>query len=379
MRRREFLESAGLAVLGGLVGPRAWADASTGSPPRSLLVHSLRPENLATPVAWFDRLLTPTDVFFVRSHFGAPAVVREGRIRVEGLVRRPLDLGPSDLEALPQVKLTAVLQCAGNGRALIEPRVPGVQWLHGAMGQATWTGVRLRDLLERAGVTSEALHVGLRGADLPPKPSVPSFQRSIPLQRAMEETTLVALSMNGTPLPHAHGGPFRLVVPGWAGNHWMKWLSSVRPQVEEAQGFYMQTGYRLPKTPVTPGAAVPPESTLPLTTFPVKSVIARPAHGSRLPRGPQEIVGVAFSGEAPISRVEVSVDGGATWREAALSGEPGIGRWQIFRLAFDAPPGPVRAAARATDAKGSTQPEDASWNPSGYFWNAWHRVEWEVV
>jgi DMSO/TMAO reductase YedYZ molybdopterin-dependent catalytic subunit len=195
----------------------------------------------------------------------------------------------------------------------------------------------------------------------------------------MEETTLIALRMNGEPLPHAHGGPFRLVVPGWAGNHWMKWLSSVRPQAEEEQGFYMQTGYRLPKDPVAPGAAVPMESTLPLTTLPVKSVIARPEHGSRHPRGHQEIVGVAFSGEAPITRVEVSVDGGSTWRDAALSGERGIGRWQVFRIAFDASPGPVRAAARATDAKGSTQPEHASWNPSGYFWNAWHRVEWEVV
>jgi hypothetical protein len=159
----------------------------------------------------------------------------------------------------------------------------------------------------------------------------------------------------------------------------MKWLSSVRPQAEEEQGFYMQTGYRLPKDPVAPGAAVPMESTLPLTTLPVKSVIARPEHGSRHPRGHQEIVGVAFSGEAPITRVEVSVDGGSTWRDAALSGERGIGRWQVFRIAFDASPGPVRAAARATDAKGSTQPEHASWNPSGYFWNAWHRVEWEVV
>jgi len=380
MRRRDFLEAGGLALLGGLTCGPAWVDALADSPPRSLLVHSLRPENLATPVEWFDRLVTPTDMFFVRCHFGGPAIDLGRRLRVDGLVRRPIEIGISDLEELSQVTLTAVLQCAGNGRALQEPRVPGVQWVHGAMGQATWTGVRLRDLLERAGgVTAGAAHIGLQGADLPPKPTVPAFHRSIPIERAMDPTTLVALRMNGESLPHAHGGPFRLVVPGWAGNHWVKWLSSVCVKNEEAAGFYMQTAYRLPRTPVAPGATVPPEDTVPVTTFPVKSVIARPTVGSRHPRGRQEVVGVAVSGEAPIAKVEVSMDGGATWREAKLEGEPGVGRWQVFRLRFDARPGRIQAVARATDARGNAQPDHAAWNPGGYFWNAWHFVEWEVV
>jgi sulfite oxidase len=257
--------------------------------------------------------------------------------------------------------------------------VPGVQWVHGAVGQAAWTGVRLKDLLERAGIAEGAAHVGLEGTDVPPKPTVPAFHRSIPLERAVDPTTIVALRMNGERLSHAHGAPFRLVVPGWAGDHWMKWLRTIRLQQEEATGFYMQTAYRLPKTPVAPGTAVKPEDTISLTTFPVKSTIARPAPDSRQPRGMQEVAGIAFSGAAPIERVEVSVDGGKSWRESALQGEPGAGRWQVFQFRFRAAAGRATAIARAIDAAGNAQPEQATWNPSGYFWNACHAVSWDVV
>ena len=379
MRRREFLETGALAALYGFVAGPAWAKTGAQSPEHSLVVRSLRPENLETPLPWLDRLLVPNDVFFVRSHFGAPRIDTERYVRIEGLTRQALTLGPAELAAMPQTTVTAVLQCAGNGRAFHEPRVPGVQWLHGAVGQASWTGVRLSDLLDRAGIAAGAAHVGLEGADRPPKPSVPVFHRSIPLERAVDPTTIVALRMNGEPLSHAHGAPCRLVVPGWAGDHWMKWLRTIRVQREETPGFYMQTAYRLPKTPVEPGAAVRPEDTVPVTTFPVKSTIAVPADGSRKRRGTQEIAGVAFSGLAPIARVEVSVDGGTSWHAAALEGEPGTGRWQVFRHRFRAGPGRATALARATDAAGNVQPERPSWNPSGYFWNAWHSVAWEVV
>ena len=376
IRRREFLETGALAAIGAVLPGPSRVLAAT-EPAHDLLVRSLLPENLETPIAWFDRLVIPNDVFFVRSHFGVPRVDAVRSLRVEGA--RPLDLSPSELEAMPQTTVVAVLQCAGNGRSLIEPRVPGVQWGHGAMGQASWTGVRLRDLLDRAGVSGEAKHVQLEGGDAPPKPTTPVFHRSIPLDRAMDGATLVALKMNGERLSHAHGAPFRLVVPGWAGDHWMKWLRTIRPQAAEAAGFYMQTGYKLPKMPVEPGTAVKPEDMATLTTFPVKSLIARPADGGKAPRGTQEVAGVAFSGVAPISKVEVSTDGGATWQSASLEGDPGIGRWQVFRYRFKASPGSAQAMARATDAKGNTQPEKPSWNPSGYFWNAWHRVRWTVA
>lgn len=372
MHRRQLLELGAFAAAGTIVRP--------GGADLSLLEYGRAPQNLGTPLEYFDRLITPTPVFFIRSHFGPPALDPGRRLRVSGLVRAPLDLDAAKLRELPEVTLTAVLQCAGNGRALHEPRVPGVQWGHGAMGQATWTGVRLRDVLQRAGVTEGAEHVRLAGADLPPKPAVPRFVRGIPLARAMDPGTLVAYRMNGEPLSLAHGAPFRLVVPGWAGDHWVKWLTDVRVQKEEAEGFYYQTAYRLPVSPVEPGAAVPPEKMRPLTTFPVKSVVAQPTEGSRRPVGIQSVVGVALSGEKAIAKVELSFDRGASWRAAALEGEGGPGRWQVFRYEHRVDrPGPQRVMARATEAGGAAQPEKATWNPSGYFWNGWHEVAWEVV
>jgi DMSO/TMAO reductase YedYZ molybdopterin-dependent catalytic subunit len=338
------------------------------------------PQELATPLRYFDRLITPTDVFFVRSHFGPPALDPGRKLAIDGMVSTPLALSAADLRAFPEVTTTSVLQCAGNGRGLMVPHVPGVQWSQGAMGQATWTGVRLKDVLAKAGVAHGAAHVRLAGADLPPKPTVPAFVRSIPIARALDPTTLIAYRMNGEPLTHAHGAPLRLVVPGWAGDHWVKWLTSLRVQQEEAEGFYYRTAYRFPVTPGAPGAPVPPDQMKPLSAMPVKSLIAGPSDGAKVAVGPQEVVGVAFSGLAPIARVEVSVDGGATFRPAALEGEPGLGRWQVFRLRFDqATPARLTAVARATDARGNGQPEQPVWNPSGYFWNAWHRVSWEVA
>lgn len=375
MQRRDFLDAAA-AALAACVLPRvAWAEGGG----EVLLQHSAAPQNLGTAMQYFDRLITPTPAFFVRSHFGPPALDPARKLKLSGMIKRPLELGVGELRQFKEVTLTAVLQCSGNGRAMHEPHVPGLQWIHGGMAQATWTGVRLADVLAKAGIAADALHVRLAGADAPPKPTVPAFLRSIPVARALDPSTLLAYRMNGEPLTLAHGAPLRLIVPGWSGNHWVKWLTDLRVQKEEAEGFYMQTGYRQPRQPVAPGASVPPDQMIPVTTFPVKSIIGRPADGARGKAGPQEVVGVAFSGEAAMARVEVSTDGGATWNEAKLEGEPGAGRWQVFRYTFKAgKPGAHRALARATDARGTTQPEKAVWNPSGYFWNGWHGVSWTV-
>ena len=372
--RRRLLEAAGVALA---FSPRsALAD--------ELLRQGREPQNLASPTGLYDRLITPTPSFFVRSHFGPPALDPNRAVSVEGLVASKLSLSAADLKkAFPAVTVTAVLQCAGNGRALHLPPVPGLQWEHGAVGQATFTGARLRDVLQKAGLGAEhakGTHVHVLGADAPPKPSTPPFLRSIPIERALDPSTLVAWAMNGEDLTLAHGAPLRLVVPGWAGDHWVKWLVRLAVQKEEAKGFYMETAYRMPTEKVEPGAAVPPGKMRPATTFPVKSTIGAPLDGSRTPRGPQKVVGVAFSGDAPIAKVEVSLDDGNTWRPSKLEGEPGVGRWVVFEYRFEQKePGRVRALARATDRKGNAQPERAAWNPSGYFWNAWHAVSWEVT
>jgi len=374
--RRAVLKGA----LGVLAARPAWAgEPSFGRPALAGAV------DLETPLAALDRLITPVEAFFVRSHFGPPRLVADRALTIDGEGARELRVTAAELAAMPQATVTAVLQCAGNGRALHAPRVPGVQWRHGAMGQAEWRGVRLHDLLARAGVARAAdggaAFVRLAGADRPPNPKTPAFVRSIPLARALEPDAIVATHMNGAPLGRLHGAPMRLVVPVWAGDHWMKWLTHVRVQRDEAEGFYSQTAYKMPIEPVEPGALVPPAKMRALTTFPVRSVIARPVDGRRLPaKDPIDVVGVAFSGEAPLAKVEVSADGGRTWARASLEGPPGVGRWQVFRhRVAQGPAGTRELVARATDARGAAQPERAPWNPSGYFWNGWHRVAIEVT
>jgi len=370
--RRGLIEGVGLVAF----ARQALADP-TGD---TLLRFGGSPQNLATPTGYFERLITPTEAFFVRSHFGAPALDAKRTLDVGGLVKSPLTLGVDELKAqFKETTITAVLQCAGNGRALHKPRVPGIQWVHGAMGQATFTGVRLKDVLEKAGAQPDGAHVRFAGADGPPKPTVPAFVRSIPLARALDPSTIIAWGMNGQPLTLAHGAPLRLIVPGWAGDHWMKWLVSIRVQKEEAEGFFMQTAYRMPTEKVEPGAAVPPEKMKPAHAFPIKSIIGSPVDGTKGKVGVQKIAGVAFSGEAPVKQVEVSIDGGTTWTKAKLEGEPGVGRWQVFRADVEVKTaGQVKAVARASDTKGNAQPKDAVWNPSGYCWNAWHEVTWTV-
>ena len=337
------------------------------------------PQQLQTPLDALDALVTPTDRFFVRSHFGAPRLDRQRTLSLEGLVGKPFTLSVAALQKLPQTTVTAVLQCAGNGRAFFTPTIPGVQWQHGAVGQAEWTGVRLSVLVERAKVQAGAAHVHLFGADRAPKPQAPAFVRSIPLEKAMHPDTLIAWKMNGAPLTLEHGAPLRVVVPGWAGDHWLKWVTAIHLAAEEHDGFFVKKGYRIPPTPVPPGTKVPHEQMVPVTVLPVKSILTAPLEGATVKAGQVEVRGVAFSGGAAVRQVEVSVDGGAHWQLAKLEGEPGVGRWQRFKLEVDAPVGKMRVVARATDELGAVQPEQGVWNPSGYFWNAWHRVSWSVT
>jgi DMSO/TMAO reductase YedYZ molybdopterin-dependent catalytic subunit len=347
---------------------------------RALIVRSQRPLNLETPVAALDRRLTPNELFFVRSHFGAPAVdLTPWEVEVVGLVRHPLRLTLETLGRFEQATKTAVLQCAGNGRGLYRPRVPGVPWERGAVGQAEWSGVRLADLLERARPQGGAAHVHFLGGDAPPSPKIPAFMRSIPLDRARDPATLLALRMNGQPLPAIHGGPVRLVVPGWAGNNWLKWVRRIVVAREEAPGFYMQTGYRMPRTPVPPGAATAGVPLDPVGWMNVKSLITYPERDSVLPAGPVEVRGIAWTGQGHVTKVDVRIDDGDRWLAATLLGDAEQGAWRPWRLNWEpARRGRHLISARATDSMGQIQPESPAWNRSGYLWNGFDTVACEV-
>jgi sulfite oxidase len=376
--RRTIL--AGMIGAGGLLAAGRFAGLRAAELD-ALVARASRPHDLETALAALDAEFTPNDLFFVRSHFG-PAVLDERSFRLEigGLVERPLSIGMAELRKLPKVTLPAVLQCAGNGRGLYRPRVPGAQWERGAVGQAAWSGVRLGDLLRRAGVKTEGKFVRLLGGERPPMPTTPQFARSIPLDKALHPATMLAYEMNGAPLPLLHGAPLRAVVPGWVGDDWVKWLRSIRVEPAEDAGFYMKTGYRVPEPPVKPGEAPKPETMRVMTSMVVKALITRPVAGARFAGAAAQgtIAGFAFAGERAVRAVEVSTDG-KSWRTATLAPSKGIGSWQRFELPWTPPPGRHRLLARATDETGVTQPERSLWNPGGYLWNGWDEITCEVT
>jgi sulfite oxidase len=331
-----------------------------------------------TPLGLLTDYLTPNDLFFVRSHW-VPHTPdpKQWKLQVDGEVDHPLTLTLDELKDLPRASATCVLQCAGNGRAMQQPLVPGVQWRYGAVGNAKWTGVRIRDVLGRAGVHDTAKHLHLFGSDDPPG-KVPPFLRSIEMEKALADGIL-AWEMNNQPLPVAHGAPLRVIVPGWAGDHWMKWLVRISPQAEPAKGFYMETAYRWPNNPGAPGVAFKPEEMHPVTELAVKSNITtapRRAHAGQV----TTIRGLAFSGAPDISKVEISDDGGTTWHEATLDPRHDPYAWRLWSYRWTPKAkGKATLVARATDSRSVVQPREAVWNQSGYLFNGWHSVDVAVM
>jgi len=379
--RRDFLQRAlAGSTLPWFAGLAPGVSFAEDDPEPDLIVRSMRPLDAETPVEVFDRFVTPNRLFFVRSHFGPPAVgLSPWELEVEGLVERPISFSLDELSRLEQVSLPAVLQCSGNGRGFYSPTIPGVGWERGAVGNAVWSGVRLVDVLSRAGIKPGAAHVQLHGADTPPNPKTPAFFRSIPLSRALDPLTILATSMNGELLPLLHGGPIRLVVPTWAGNHWIKWLRKVTVSNDEAPGFYMQTGYKMPKVPTPPGVDLKPTDLKSVTTLNVKSLIARPLEGATLKAGPIEIRGVAWTGEGIVQKLEIQTTPDGPWSRVLFPAEPRSGTWMPWVFPWEAKPGRYTLRARATDSSGDVQPEVSPWNRSGYLWNGIDRVTCEVV
>jgi DMSO/TMAO reductase YedYZ molybdopterin-dependent catalytic subunit len=300
------------------------------------------------------------------------------RLSVGGEVDKPITLTFPELSKFETHSVVNTLECAGNGRSLQRPQVPGVQWGKGAVSTARFSGPRLRDVLQRAGIKPTGKHVMFRGLDEVPG-KVPPFIRSIPIEKALDSDTLVAMQMNGAPLTKHHGFPARALVPGWIGAASCKWLTEIKILESEFVGNFMSPGYRFPNQPVKPGDAVKPEDTHPLTALNVKSVISGPIDGAKLKPGKVAVRGAAWAGEADIVKVEVSTDGGTSWNPAALGHDQAHYAWRLWTYDFKTKGGDYTILSRATDSLGRTQPSTPVWNPSGYLYNAADQVKIHVA
>ena len=361
LNRRKLMFSAAAGLLTRLGKTADQEDDSR------MIVRSPRPQDLEMQPNGFQDWITPIDRFFVRSHTYAPQVnAGEWSLKVDGVVDRPMTFTLADVKKLPRVELVGVLECAGNGRSFYDPRMAGTQWADGAVGNGRWAGARLRDVLQKAGIKDSAREILCDGADVP-LGKMPDFQRTIPVQKGLDADTLLAYEMNGQPLSVEHGFPLRVIAPGWAGDSWVKWLQHIEVLDHEFDGFWMKTAYRHPPHPVAPGTTVDPKDMIPVADLNVKSVIAVPRTWVR--PGAVKIQGTAWSNSSPVSKVDVSTDGGKNWRPAKLLGQKTKYGWRLWESNWKAEEGQHALIARATNEAGQTQPLSEEWNPSGYLWN----------
>jgi sulfite dehydrogenase len=340
-----------------------------------------RPPQLETPMRYFHELITPNEAVFVRWHISqVPTSVdlRVWRLKVGGNTDKELQLSMDDLKSkFEKVTMTAVVQCSGNSRSYFDPPVAGGEWGNGAMGNVTWSGARLKDILNEAGLKAGSIEVVINGLDGPPLPTVPDFVKSLPLDKATEDDIIVAYEMNGKALPLLNGFPARLIVPGWYATYWVKSLSDITVTAEPFEGFWMKTAYRIPDNPcacVPPGGKVP--KSIPINRMNTRSFIVEPADGASLKANKSvTIMGIAFSGGYGIRDVLVSTDGGKTWDETKLGKD--LGKYAWIQWTYPWHPkkaGKYALMARATDNNGESQRFEARWNPAGYMRNVVEKV-----
>jgi DMSO/TMAO reductase YedYZ molybdopterin-dependent catalytic subunit len=339
----------------------------------AMILQRARPPLLETPFEVFDQgVFTPNDRFFVRWHWGdIPTAIdaKAFRLTVRGHVARPLSLGLDELMKLPRIEYAAVNQCSGNSRGLFEPRVPGAEWGHGAMGNARWSGVRLKDVLDRAGVKPGAVAVRFGGLDQPLVPDGPDFLKSLDVDHARDGEVMIAFLQNGAPLPLLNGFPLRLVVPGWFSTYWVKMLSDIEVLDKPDDNFWMAKAYRIPDTP---GANVQPGAkgfaTVPISKMIPRSWITSHVEGARIAGGkPLAVRGIAMGGDVGVKAVDLSVDGGKSWRPATLGRDEGKYSFRRFEATLPPPArGDLALLSRCTSTAGVAQKMDPIWNPSGY-------------
>lgn len=390
MLRRSLLLGTGAAVAGGFrpafaqsaathpglpTGTREEAIMEALEGKQKLIKLSWRPPNYESPLSAFAGPITANDQFFVRYHLSQipdRAALADWKLTIGGdAAGKPLTLTLADLQRLPQQELAAVCQCSGNRRGLSSPHVPGVQWGVGAMGCALWRGPRLRDVLALAGVKPEAIEIAFHGADGPVLEATPAFAKSIPVARALHDDTMVALAMNGAPLPLWNGFPARIIVPGWTATYWMKHVTQIEVRAQKLDNFWMKSAYRVP-TGMFPGTAFPTQDNAtnrPITDIVVNSLATSHADGDTVRGNGFTLSGLAWDNGSGIARVEVSTTGGETWGPAMLGPIESAYAFRPWSIQLTASPGPFRPMIRATAKSGATQPDKPVFNPAGYHHN----------
>jgi DMSO/TMAO reductase YedYZ molybdopterin-dependent catalytic subunit len=391
LSRRLLLSRAGLAALTMATSPalaRTTIDLplpggsdrrqiATDFPQKAaMILQRTRPPLLETPFKVFDQgVFTPNDRFYVRWHWAVIPTEIDAetfRLTVRVHVERTLALSLADILALPRVEIAAVNQCSGNSRGLFEPRVPGGQRANGAMGNARWTGVRLKDLLDRAGVKAGAVQVRFNGLDEPVLPEAPDFMKSLSIDHAREGDVMVAYAMNDEPLPVLNGFPLRLVVPGWYATYWVKMVKDIEVLNRPDDNYWTKSAYRIPDTPganVRLGETGIP--TVPISRMVPRSFITNVKTGESLPSGaPLVARGIAFGGDTGVARVDLSIDGGRSWQAATLGRDEGKYSFRQWHAPFTlAGRSDHTLMVRCTNSDGVEKPDRANWNPSGFMRN----------
>jgi sulfite oxidase len=410
VNRRGFLGGSGLAAMGAAVGgaipfaanmpggliPAALAEERKAAPPKGpqhlkfpgkdegLVVLGDKPLVAETPESLLDDDTTPTARFFIRNNANTPEPAQDAdgwKLAVDGEVNQTLELTLAELKKrFRPVTRRMVLECGGNGRSFFTPTARGNQWTNGGAGCAEWTGVRLADVLRAAGLKESAVFTGHYGIDGSlADPNRPALSRGVPIRKAMDQNNLIVWAMNGEPLPNIHGGPVRLVIPGWPGSVSSKWFNRiwVRDKVHDGPGMG-GTSYRVAINPMIPGGKPDEKNFRDLESMPVRSIITSPSNGTKLAGDVRELNlrGAAWAGDLTVRRVDVSIDFGATWRQAQLRPPRNRYDWQRWTATVRLPSeGYYEIWTRATDARGRMQPHVAgNWNPQGYGANPMHRI-----